>query len=250
MSEKPKQEEAMSLGQAWEQQALEWTRWARQPGHDSYWRFHRDAFLALVPQPGRLTLDIGCGEGRVGRDLKALGHRVIAIDVSPTLAAFAAQSDPTMQVLAADAAHLPLEDGVADLAVAFMSFHDMDDMRGAMKEAGRVLSPGARLCFAIVHPINSAGKFTSDSPEAPFAMEGNYFEQRRYADSIERDGLRMTFHSDHRPLQDYFQALSEAGFLVEALHETTVDEGSVRPQPSRQRWQRIPLFLDVRAVKR
>jgi hypothetical protein len=25
---------------------------AREPGHDSYWRLHRDAFLLLVPSPG------------------------------------------------------------------------------------------------------------------------------------------------------------------------------------------------------
>jgi len=35
--------------------AVAWTRWAREPGHDSYWRFGRMAFFELRPPPGQLT---------------------------------------------------------------------------------------------------------------------------------------------------------------------------------------------------
>lgn len=62
----------MSLQDAWDAHADEWVRWARAPGHDSYWRFHRQRFLALLPPPGRLTLDLGAGEGRLARDLQQL----------------------------------------------------------------------------------------------------------------------------------------------------------------------------------
>jgi hypothetical protein len=41
----------MALGEFWEQQADDWERWAREPGHDSYWLFHRDRFLELLPRP-------------------------------------------------------------------------------------------------------------------------------------------------------------------------------------------------------
>jgi SAM-dependent methyltransferase len=72
----------VDLRDRWERDAADWIRWAREPGHDSYWRFHREPFLELVPPPRRLTLDIGCGEGRVTRDLRQLGHRVIGVDAS------------------------------------------------------------------------------------------------------------------------------------------------------------------------
>src|SRR6266516_7187462 len=75
----------VSLDDFWERQAESWVRWAREPGHDSYWRFHRDRFLELLPPPGRLTVDVGGGEGRLARDLKAHGHTVLAIDRSPTM---------------------------------------------------------------------------------------------------------------------------------------------------------------------
>lgn len=102
------------LRQAWERHAPEWIAWARRPGHDSYWRFHRDAFLPLVPSPGRLTLDLGCGEGRVGRDLVAMGHRVVELDASPVLCRAAAHHpEAAGQVVVGDAAHLPLTTGSA-----------------------------------------------------------------------------------------------------------------------------------------
>jgi SAM-dependent methyltransferase len=239
-----------SLSDAWEAVAAEWAVWARKPGHDTYWRFHRAAFFELLPPPGRMTIDIGCGEGRVARDLKALGHKVVAVDASPTMVRFAHDADPSMTVLVADAAQLPFEDGVADLAIAFMSFQDVDDMPGAVHEASRVLADDGVLCLAIVHPINAAGHFEGPDPTARFVIDGSYFEPHRYLDNIERDGLRMTFTSRHWPLQSYFAALHDAGFGVEALKEVTVDQSSGAEPDVEDRWLRIPLFLDLRARKR
>jgi SAM-dependent methyltransferase len=235
----------MSLRTQWEAQASQWIDWARTPGHDSYWRFHRDQFLELVPAPGRLTIDIGCGEGRLTRHLKFLGHIIAGIDASPSLAAAARAADPSMAIIRADAAALPLADGCADLAVAFMSLHDIDAMRGSVGEIARVLKPGGRLCLAIVHPINSAGSFESTAADAPFVIKGGYLTPFGYSDAVERGGLSMTFHSQHRPLESYFSALADAGFLIETLREPKIPDHAVISDGGR-RWQRIPLFLHLR----
>ncbi len=238
-----------SLRQGWESEAENWVRWARKPGHDSYWRYHRDAFFSLVPAPGRLTLDIGCGEGRVSRDLKARGHRVIAVDASATMVRYASEADPSIEALVADAADLPFGDGLADLVISFMSLQDTDDMPAAIRETARVLTPGGCYCVAIVHPINSAGAFASQAAGAAFSIEGDYLSDHGVTERVERDGLSLTFHQRHRPLQDYARALEDSGFVIEAIREPTVDEGSVRERADRARWRRLPLFLDLRARK-
>jgi SAM-dependent methyltransferase len=236
----------MNLQERWEAHAAQWIAWARAAGHDSYWRFHRDQFLKIVPAPVRLTVDVGCGEGRLTRHLKELGHNVVGIDGSPSLVASARASDPAMDIRLADAARLPLDDASADLAIAFMSLHDIDAMPDAVREIARILEPGGRLCLAIVHPINSAGKFETSEGDAPFVIDGDYLGTFAYADAVERNGLAMTFHGQHRSIESYFLALEEAGLLVETLREPRVPDGALSSDRGR-RWQRLPLFLHLRA---
>jgi SAM-dependent methyltransferase len=233
----------MTLRDAWEAEATRWVEWARRPGHDSYWRFHRDRFLELLPPPAGPLLDVGCGEGRLPRDLKKLGYDVIGIDASATLIAHAREADPGGDYRVADAAQLPLEVDSVDLVTAFMSLHDIDDFETAIAEVARVLRPGGHLCFAIVHPINSAGRFEARTADAPFIIRDSYLEPRPYADVVERDGLQMTFTSIHRPLEAYTAALGSVGLLIERIVEVPDTTG-----PPGDRWQRIPLFLQLRAL--
>jgi SAM-dependent methyltransferase len=232
----------VTLGDEWEEQAPNWIRWAREPDHDSYWRFHREAFLASLPAPGGLTLDIGCGEGRVSRDLRELGHRVVGVDQSPSMIAAAREADPEGEYVEADAAALPFEDGSAGLAIAFMSLMDMDDMPAGVREIARVLEPGGLFVASVVHPLNSAGQFVprDGGEDAPYVID-SYREQRRYADTIERAGLPMTFNSRHFTLEDFWRAFRDAGLLVTDLREGYDDDSP--------RWSRVPLFLRLDAVR-
>ncbi len=230
-----------TLRDEWESEAERWIAWARAPGHDSYWRHHRRQVLGLLPAPGRRTLDLGCGEGRVTRDLVSLGHRVVGLEASPTLAAAAATHDDAVPVVLADAVAIPLPGGAVDLVVAFMSLHDVDDLAGAVAEIARVLEPGGRAVIAVVHPLNSAGSW-SDEAGTSFRIDDGYLTPRRVDDAVERDGLTMRFVSEHRPLVDHSRALEAVGLVVEALREPT------DPDPE-GRWSDIPLFLHLRVVK-
>jgi hypothetical protein len=67
-------------------------------------------------------------------------------------------------------------------------------------------------------------------------------------DTVVRDGLEVVFASAHRPLHAYIDAITEAGLLIERLAEPPVPAYAVEHERSR-RWQRMPLFLHLRAVK-
>lgn len=236
------------LRSAWEEHSPAFIAWTRKPGHDSYWQFHRDIFLELVPPPGRRTLDLGCGEGRLARDLKALGHEVVGVDASAAMVAAAREADVEMELHLADAATLPFPTGAFDCVVAFMSLQDVDDHEGAIREAARVLGAGGRLCLAVVHPLGSAGRFDGTEATSPFVIEGSYLDPSYYADNIVRDGLEITFVSAHRPLEAYTEALTRAGLLIERLREPALPEHAVR-KPHHGRWRRLPMFLHMRALK-
>lgn len=236
----------------WEREAERWIAWARTPGHDSY-VLYRDAFFKLVPAPGRATLEIGCGEGRVARDLSARGHRVTGLDAAPSMVRAARLADPDGQYVVGDAARLPFAEGSFDLVVAYNSLMDVEDMPAAVREAARVLEPDGRLCVCVLHPMTDAGQFTERTAEAPFQIGGSYLEDRvpwYRGRTFERDGLRITFHGDRYSLEQYARALEEAGFAIEAIREPPVPYAGVERDPSERRWQRLPCFLMLRAVAR
>jgi SAM-dependent methyltransferase len=234
---------------SWEWQAQDWARWARTPGHDSYWLFRGLFFDASVPAPGRLTLEVGCGEGRVARDLARLGHTVVGLDASPTLVAMAAAADPAGRYLVGDAAALPFGDGTFDAVVAYNSLMDVADMAAAVREASRVLAPGRPLCVCVTHPTADAGTFQSKDPDAPFVIPGSYLGRHRFEDTFERDGLQVTFAGWRYSLEEYARALEDAGLLIDRLREPAAPAAALTVRPGYERWQRLPNFLHLRAVK-
>ena len=78
--------------------------------------------------------------------------------------------------------------------------------------------------------------------QPPFVVRGSYLASYRYRDDIERDGMAMTFHSEHRPLETYSRALEQAGLGIEVIREVTEEDPA-------DRWSRIPMFLHLRAVR-
>jgi SAM-dependent methyltransferase len=233
----------------WEKESANWAAWARRPDFDAYWRYS-PTFFELLPPRGERTLDVGCGEGRVSRDLVERGHRVVGIDTSATLVRLAGDADARSWYLRADAAALPFVDECFDLVVAYNSLMDVDDMGGSVREVARVLRPGGSLCACVTHPLADAGRFESREGDAPFVIEGSYLGDRRWFDSeAELDGLRMHFKGWAYPLEGYFGALEKAGLLIQAVREPALDADSAGQAPSDERWRRIPSFLFWRAIK-
>ncbi len=235
------------LRDSWDAHAEEWITWVRAAGEpDSYFRFHREDFLPLVPvpAPGELTLDIGCGEGRVGRDLEKLGHKVLGVVWSFTMCqAAATHPSAPAHVAVGDAAKLPLASSSVDCVTAFMCLQDMDDMPGVIGEIARVLKDGKKLAMAIVHPMYSVGIFSATSTsDEDFVVKGSYFQPELRISEDRQDGVKVTFIREHRTLERYIQSLLDAGFTIERLHEVT-DKDESNPR------HRVPMFLDILAIR-
>jgi SAM-dependent methyltransferase len=238
---------AVELKRFWDEQAEQWARFARKAGHDVYYeRFNLPPFLELVPPPGRRTLDLGCGEGRVGAKLGHLDHHVVGVDASARMVALARERH---EAHVADAADLPFDDGEFDLVVAFMSVMNFDDPEGAVAEVGRVLESGGRFCVAVVHPFDGSGRFDGDGPDARFVIQGSYFDPEPKQWTSDRDGIRVTFYDRPLPLERLFRAHEEAGLFVETVREPRPTADFINDYPVAARRLRVPLFLHLRSVK-
>jgi ubiquinone/menaquinone biosynthesis C-methylase UbiE len=122
-----------------EEEAGRWLAWARTPDHDAYW-YWRDCFFdAIVAAPGRRTLEIGCGEGRVARDLAHRGHQVVGCELVPTLIRAAADAGGA-SFGRVNTARLSFPAASFDRTVAYNVLIDVDDLAAVNQETARVLS--------------------------------------------------------------------------------------------------------------
>ncbi|HPB45303.1 MAG TPA: class I SAM-dependent methyltransferase [Microthrixaceae bacterium] len=105
---------------------------------------------AMVPRGSRI-LDAGCGPGRVGGRLAALGHSVVGVDIDPALIAAAQGDHPAATWVSADLAEfdleamgLPHEFDLAVCAGNVMTFLDPTTRRDVLVRLHSHLAEGGR----------------------------------------------------------------------------------------------------------
>lgn len=232
-----------TITEHWTYVADQWIDWAGRPGHDAFWTY-RAGLAAYIGRGTGRALEIGCGEGRVSRELKALGYDVTASDAVPAMLDAARRADSAHRDALADAASLPFDPAGFDIVMAYNVLMDLDEMPAALREARRVLKPDGLLFVSLVHPFRDRGRFAGPQPDAPFVLEGTYFGSAHFEGVETRDGLSMHFAGWSLPLQVYMDALEAAGFAIVSLREPLPDRADTDPL---KQWSRVPLFLWIKA---
>lgn len=218
----------MTLGERWAAQADAWTAWADGGHEDDV----LPRFYELLPADAHRVLDVGCGEGRITRELGRRGHDAVGVDIAERLVELARSRDRDGDYRVASAERLPFADGSFDLVVAFNVLMNVDDPARGIAEAARVLVTGGRLCASIVHPIASAGAWQDETFLIP-----DYLVERPHEEQVGN----LVFANVHRPLETWSRWLEAAGLAVESLSEVA--------RPGLRGWSSLPMFLFLRAVK-
>jgi 2-polyprenyl-3-methyl-5-hydroxy-6-metoxy-1,4-benzoquinol methylase len=91
---------------------------------------------ANLPRAPSRVLDAGCGRGGLALALRALGHRVTAVDIEPP-------DDADDSVIRADIAEF--EDDPFDAVVFSLSLHHVADLSAVLARTRALLRPGAPL---------------------------------------------------------------------------------------------------------
>ena len=227
----------------WSDVAAQWIAWARAPGHDAFWAY-RKGLVDFIGEGSGRALEVGCGEGRVSRELKALGYHVTATDAVAAMVEAAREASSADDYHVAGLSDLPFDDASFDLVMAYNVLMDVEDVPSAAHEIRRVLKPEGTLFVSLVHPFRDRGRFAGRAPDAPFVIDGSYYGRDYFEGEEARDGLTMHFAGWSQPLEDYMAAFEAAGLAITRLREPIPDTADT---DQLRQWSRIPLFLWLKA---
>jgi ubiquinone/menaquinone biosynthesis C-methylase UbiE len=251
---------------AWEGQASWYDQRQGDAGHDLY----RDVLLPVVlkrlaAKPGQQVLDVGCGQGVLGRALAQLHVKSLGIDASPALIEAARSRAGKLERHAVgDARALaPLTAGERfDHAALVMVLQDMDPIVPVLTGIAAALKPGGRLVIALSHPC-----FRQIRRSAWGWDEENRTQYRRIDGYLSEYATRLATHpgaahgtaeaklstvSHHRPLSAYLDACGKAGLGVVGCDELCNPRRGtkgVRFIAEDRAASEIPLFLVFTAVR-
>ena len=210
-------------------------RWARtyppRP-HNALMEVEHATVLALLPAVrGQIVLDAGCGTGRYLRELGERGARVIGMDLSPAMLDRAREL--TRRIARADIRALPFDAMSIDLVVCGLALGDVAELELALSEIARVLRPGGRVIYSVVHP---AGKSAG------------------WSRTFESEGRQWAVDGFWHPLDRHRQACAAAGLTIDEWREPEIartergELAGTADSPSRR--ANKPAVLVVRAVRR
>ncbi|MGW7260714.1 class I SAM-dependent methyltransferase [Streptomyces sp. NPDC054834] len=132
----------------------------------------------LQMTPGQLLVDAGCGTGGVGLWLaRALSARLVGIDVSAAAiqqatartAGFVPADHAAFRVAQLEATGLP--DGCARAVVCVDALSFTTDRAAALRELGRLLTPGGRLALTRAVRRDAAPDFEEHAQAAGLVLE-------------------------------------------------------------------------------
>lgn len=158
MTSEATKEQLTSTSDSSEQLRTEFNEWARAGKGESMERGHRpvgeQAIAKMNVPPHARVLDVGCGSGWASRLLAEYardGH-VTGIDISDEMVRVARKSSESFRNVdyqTASAEALPFADGEFTHAFSMESLYYYADIRKALREIQRVLTPGG-LFVAVV----------------------------------------------------------------------------------------------------
>ncbi len=260
---------SLSLKDGWDRISENYQQKSGIPTDDVYW----GDFVATESQlkilgvvRGKRILEIGCGGAQNSITLSKWGAKTFGVDLSRKQIQHGRRlmrkENVEVSLLVCNMEKLPFKDESFGIVTTAISLHYAPNLTAVVTEASRVLANNGYFTFSTAHPF-CEGKLVKHRGKSAVALR-NYFKRRivRWVDKLP-DGSKVKMHSYYRTLQDYFDALTENGFIIERYVELErLDENMLRPldkdkigkeREAKQRYKimgEVPYWIIFKACKK
>jgi SAM-dependent methyltransferase len=201
------------------------------------------AFHQLVGEVrGKRVLDLGCGDGRFGRELLDAGALTyLGVDASTKMVELANHTLPG-HVRQERIEEFTASPNSFDVVVSRLALHYVGDLGAVLERVYGALAGAGRLVFSVEHPVitSSDQAWQGRGPRQAWMVDDYFVTGRRETDWM---GSRVV--KFHRTVEDYIRLVQSAGFGLETLREPGPSSERFASQEEFRRRQRIPLFLLV-----
>jgi len=191
------------------------------------------------PIAGLDILDLGCGEGYVGRELIKRGARQVdGMDISEKMIEHAIlqkdeQNIENASYTVQDITSLQIDDQEEyDLVIAMFLFNylTLEETQSTMEKVFKLLKPNGHFVFSVPHPLLAFLK--KDKYPFYFEVKGGYFSGRNLlfpGEIWRRDGKPVHVQCVHKTVEDYFSCLKNANFKsMPDVHELRISEEHIQ----------------------
>jgi 2-polyprenyl-3-methyl-5-hydroxy-6-metoxy-1,4-benzoquinol methylase len=204
--------------------------------------------------PGKVALDLGCGQGYFTRELVRHGAQAIGVDLAEELIACAREYEKQRpmgieyRVLSASTIDLHWSPNSFDLITACMSIQDMSDVNAVFRGAAILLRPTGRMVISVPHPMTDTAyrEWERDGGSRKLSLKvDRYFETGTSVCTWNMSRLLYTWETPYwrHTMSEWSTFFSTNGFHVRRMYEPRPNEDQIRLHPKLRECARVPYFI-------
>ena len=192
---------------------------------------------------GEKVLDLGCGDAKFGVEL--LQNGCISYDgvegsVNMAKEAFKTLDGTEGRVHLSSIETWDFQSENYNLVVSRLALHYLSELENIFKETHKSLAHNGRFIFSVQHPVltSSIKSAAASSSKTDWVVDDYFNGGERVEPWIDNKVVKY-----HRTIEEYFQLLKQAGFMIEDIREGTPRAERFSSESEYKRRKRIPLFL-------
>ncbi|MDW4525596.1 class I SAM-dependent methyltransferase [Rossellomorea marisflavi] len=189
-------------------------------------------------------LDLGSGDGAFGTALlEGGGGSYTGVDGSSQMVEAARESlagHPKATVLHETLETYAFPEASFDLVTSRFVLHYIEDIESIFRSIHSTLTPGGRFIFSLQHPLTTSSFASKENGE----RRGSWIVDDYFRTGERKEPwIDQTVVKYHRTTEQYFTALTKAGFRVDTLREGHPQREHFSSDEEYERRLRIPVVL-------